>query len=180
MWPAKNQSRRLPMPDYVISDNPCQARLPTASSRGRTARLSPHPLHPVHPGDYMWMPWDAKEETKSTRRKTVEDVTVMVTSQGPEAGTVTGARGCWWRRKTRATPQCKASIWVGVRWNEQNWTGFDCFLNLSVCSSLIPAPGFLIVQTRSPHGVVLISDPRLHDFIINSVFNLQSKEKLFL
>lgn len=41
MWPAKNQSRRLPMPDYVISDNPCQARLPTALSRGRTARLSP-------------------------------------------------------------------------------------------------------------------------------------------
>lgn len=28
--------------------------------------------------------------------------------------------------------------------------------------------------------MVLISDPRLDDFIINSVFNLQSKEKLFL
>ena len=41
-------------------------------------------------------------------------------------------------------------------------------------------PASLLFKRGSLHGVVLISDPRLRDFIINSVFNLQSKEKAFL
>ena len=54
------------------------------------------------------------------------------------------------------------------------------YIEWVLSSSLILGPGFLIVQKRSLCGVVLISDPRLRDFIINSVFNLQSKEKAFL
>lgn len=175
----KNQSRMPPIPGYVISDNPCQARLPTASARVHTARLST-----TWSNSSQWLHEKALEcqEWKQThlQEDCVEDVTVTVTPSETGGHCTWGLLTAWWRWKTRPKPQCKASISSSVRWHEQNGTECDYFLHLPVCSSLILSPGFLIVQTRSPHGVVLISDPRLDDFIINSVFNLQSKEKLFL
>lgn len=86
MWPAKNQSRRLPMPGYVISDNPCQTRSPTTSGREHRVRPSPPQIQfiPVTTCECPGMP---RRKPKPTSRKTIEDVTVIVTSQ-------TGGRHC--------------------------------------------------------------------------------------